>query len=253
MTGACMLFLKEVKRLLGPSQWAAIWSPILMSTLYLVIFSSLISTRFTQVQPCAGGYLSFLVPGLIVLMVVQNAFMNPSTYMVVAKITGSIVFLLLTPIGAAGWLFAFVGAAVVRVVVVALGILLMTYWFCDHISIAHGGVFCCGIFLSAVCAGSWGLMVGLRARNFDQQFIWQNFLITPASILSGAFFSPKILSPTWHALIMWNPCTYMVDYVRYGFTGHTEMGFMTDVQWVGGVSTLSLLLCMCMLKSGCKL
>ncbi|HSW21959.1 MAG TPA: ABC transporter permease, partial [Burkholderiaceae bacterium] len=195
-------------------------APVLTAVLYLLIFGHVLEDR-VQVYP-GVRYTSFLIPGLVMMSVLQNAFANSSSSMVQSKITGSLVFLLVTPLSPAAWYAAYVGASVVRGLVVGVGVLLVTSLFAPALPVYPGWIVVFGV-LGAALMGSLGLIAGLWADKFDQMAAFQNFVVMPMTFLSGVFYSVHSLPAFWQAASHLNPFFYMVDGFRRGFFGVSDV------------------------------
>jgi ABC-2 type transport system permease protein len=249
LEGARTLFYKEVLRFWKVS-FQTVAAPVLTAVLYLLIFGHVLENR---VEVFKGvGYTSFLVPGLVMMSVLQNAFANSSSSLVQSKITGNLVFLLVTPLSHWAWYVAYVGASMVRGLVVGLGVFLVTAWFGPP-SFAEPGWIIVFAALGAGILGTLGLIAGLWADKFDQMAAFQNFIIMPMTFLSGVFYSVKSLPPFWYEVSHLNPFFYMIDGFRCGFFGVSDVSPWLSLGIVGvafiAVATLALRL----LASGYKL
>ena len=249
MDGFETLFRKELLRFwkVGVQTVAA---PVMTSLLYLLIFSHALKGR---VEVFDGvSYTSFLVPGLVMMSVLQNAFANTSSSLTQSKITGNIVFVLLPPIRPGTMFLAYVLAAVIRGLTVGLGVLLVTVWFVEA-RFDHPLWIIVFAIAGSIMLGSLGLIAGIWADKFDQIAAFQNFIIMPLTFLSGVFYSVHSLPPFWQFLSHLNPFFYMVDGFRYGFFGQADTSPWLSLLVVGvsaaGVAALS----MRMLRSGYKL
>ena len=214
------LFLKEIRRFwkVGVQTVAA---PVMTAFLYLLIFGHALSGR----APSLGGvtYTAFLVPGLIMMSVLQNAFANASSSLIQSKVMGNMVFLLLTPLRPIQIFIAYVGASIVRGVAVGLGVLLCTVWFVDMNGISHILWMLVFLLLGSALLGVLGLLAGIWAEKFDQLATFQNFIIMPATFLSGVFYSIHSLPSFWQKATHLNPFFYMIDGFRYGFFGVSDI------------------------------
>jgi ABC-2 type transport system permease protein len=247
--GAGTLFRKEILRFWKVS-FQTVGAPVLTSVLYLLIFGHVLENR---VEAFPGvGYTSFLVPGLVMMTVLQNAFANSSSSLVQSKITGNLVFLLVSPLSHWAWFVAYVGASMVRGLAVGLGVLLVTVWFAP-LRLAEPQWIVVFAALGAAMLGSLGLLAGLWAEKFDQMAAFQNFIIVPMTFLSGVFYSVHSLPPVWLAVSHLNPFFYMIDGFRRGFFGVSDVSPWLSLGVVGvafvGVAALALRL----LASGYKL
>ena len=198
------------------------------------------------------SYTAFLVPGLVMMSLLQNAFANSSSSMVQSKMMGNLVFILLTPLGAPSWFAAYVLAAVVRGLVVGLGVLLVTMWFAPLSFVAPLWILVFAL-LGAAMLGTLGLIAGLWADKFDQMSSFQNFLITPMTFLSGVFYSIHSLPPFWQQVSHLNPFFYMIDGFRYGFFGKSDVSPWLSLGLVGGAYVLVAALALQLLRSGYKI
>src|ERR1044071_254940 len=205
LTGAGTLFRKEILRF-GKVAFQTVAAPVLTAILYLLIFGHVLSNR---VQVFEGvGYTSFLIPGLVMMSVLQNAFANSSSSLIQSKITGNLVFLLVAPLSHWAWFIAYVGAAVVRGLCVGAGVLLVTLWFAPLRAAEPWWIVVFALGGSAIM-GALGLLAGLWAEKFDQIAAFQNFVILPMTFLSGVFYSVHSLPPFWQAMSHLNPFFYM--------------------------------------------
>jgi ABC-2 type transport system permease protein len=193
---------------------------VLTALLYLLIFGHVLEDH-VQVFP-GVGYTSFLIPGLVMMSVLQNAFANSSSSLIQSKITGNLVFLLVTPLSPAAWFLAYVGAAMVRGLAVGSGVLLVTVWFAPP-GVAEPGWIIVFALLGAAILGALGLIAGLWAEKFDQLAAFQNFIIMPMTFLSGVFYSVHSLPAFWQSVSHLNPFFYMIDGFRRGFFGASDV------------------------------
>jgi ABC-2 type transport system permease protein len=225
-------------------------APVLTALLYLVIFGHALEGRLQVYE--GVRYTSFLVPGLVMMSVLQNAFANSSSSLIQSKITGNIVFVLLAPISYLEFFAAYVIAAVVRGLVVGAGVLLVTVWFVELRVQSPLWVLAFAL-LGAGLLGTLGLIAGVVSDKIDQLAAFQNFVIMPLTFLSGVFYSIHSLPPFWQRLSHANPFFYMVDGFRYGFFGASDFPPFASLAIVFAslfaVSSVTLFL----LRSGYKL
>ncbi|WP_326538401.1 ABC transporter permease [Pseudorhodoferax sp.] len=225
-------------------------APVITALLYLLIFGHVLDDH-VQVFP-GVGYTSFLVPGLVMMSVLQNAFANSSSSLIQSKITGNLVFVLVTPLSHWAWFAAYVGASVVRGLAVGLGVLLVTATFVP-LHLAEPGWVLVFALLGAGMLGALGLVAGLWAEKFDQMAAFQNFIIMPMTFLSGVFYSIKSLPPVWQAVSHLNPFFYMIDGFRRGFFGASDVSPWLSLAIVGSAFVLVSSLALALLKSGYKM
>ncbi len=249
LAGASTLFRKEMLRFWKVG-FQTVAAPVLTAVLYLLIFGHVLDK---QVEAFPGvGYTSFLVPGLVMMSVLQNAFANSSSSLVQSKITGNLVFLLVTPLSHWAWFVAYVGASVVRGLVVGAGVMLVTVWFAPLRLAEPWWIF---IFaaLGAGMLGSLGLIAGLWADKFDQMAAFQNFIIMPMTFLSGVFYSVHSLPGAWQAVSHLNPFFYMIDGFRRGFFGVSDVPPLISLAVVGASFLLVSGIALRLLATGYKL
>jgi ABC-2 type transport system permease protein len=249
MTGWRTLFYKELLRFWKVS-FQTVAAPVLTAMLYLLIFGHVLEDHVKVYDQVS--YTRFLVPGLVMMSVLQNAFANSSSSLVQSRITGNLVFLLVTPLSHWAWFMAYVGAAMVRGLVVGLGVLLVTLLLVPlHLQQPLWAL----VFalLGAAMLGTMGLIAGLWAEKFDQMAAFQNFLIMPMTFLAGVFYSIHSLPAFWQAASHLNPFFYMVDGFRRGFFGSSDVSPWISLAVVGGSFLVVAALALQLLRSGYKL
>ena len=219
MIGFQTLLYKEVLRFRKVAT-QTIAAPVLTALLYLLIFGHVLEEH-VQVYP-GVKYTAFLIPGLVMMSVLQNAFANASSSLIQSKITGNLVFVLLPPLSHWEMFGAYVLASVVRGLAVGAGVFVITAWFADLTFVAPWWILVFGL-LGASILGTMGLIAGIWAEKFDQLAAFQNFLIMPATFLSGVFYSIHSLPPFWQTVSNFNPFFYMIDGFRYGFFGQSDV------------------------------
>jgi ABC-2 type transport system permease protein len=249
MTGFWALCYKEVLRF-GKVGVQTVAAPVLTALLYLVIFGHALEGR---VQVYEGvRYTSFLVPGLVMMSVLQNAFANSSSSLIQSKITGNIVFVLLSPISYLEFFAAYVAASIFRGLVVGAGVLMVTVWFVDLRLQAPLWVLAFGL-LGAALLATLGLIAGILSDKIDQLAAFQNFVVVPLTFLSGVFYSIHALPPLWQQLSHANPFFYMVDGFRYGFFGVSDFSPGASLAIVAAFLLVVSSMTLSLLKSGYKL
>lgn len=249
MIGFQTLFYKEVLRFWKVAT-QTLTAPIVTAMLYLMIFGHVLEGR-VEVYP-GVGYTAFLIPGLVMMSILQNAFANSSSSLIQSKITGNLVFVMLPPLSHWELFSAYVLAAVVRGFAVGAGVFIITAWFANLSFVAPWWILIFAL-LGAVMLGTMGLIAGIWAEKFDQLAAFQNFLIMPATFLSGVFYSIHSLSPTWQTVSHFNPFFYMIDGFRYGFFGQSDVNPLLSLSIVSAFSLLLAAIAVGMLKSGYKL
>jgi len=219
LAGWQTLFYKEVLRFWKVG-FQTVAAPVLTSVLYLLIFGHVLEDHVKVYDRLS--YTGFLVPGLVMMSILQNAFANSSSSLIQSKIMGNLVFLLLTPLSHWNWFFAYVASSVMRGLVVGTGVYLVTWWFATPTFAAPLWALVFAL-LGAALMGSLGLIAGLWAEKFDQLAGFQNFIIMPMTFLSGVFYSIQSLPPFWQTVSHLNPFFYMIDGFRYGFFGLSDV------------------------------
>ena len=239
MSGWQTLFYKEVLRFWKVS-FQTIAAPVLTSLLYLMIFGHVLEDHVKVYDTIS--YTAFLVPGLVMMAVLQNAFANSSSSLIQSKIMGNLVFVLLTPLSHWAWFVAYVGSSIARGLCVGAGVLAVTAFFVRPGFAAPVWILVFAL-LGAGMLGALGLIAGLWAEKFDQMAAFQNFIIMPMTFLSGVFYSIHSLPGFWQQVSHLNPFFYMIDGFRYGFFGQSDVSPWLSLSIVGtamlGVSAIA--------------
>jgi len=249
MSGWQTLFYKEALRFWKVS-FQTVAAPVLTAVLYMLIFGHVLEDHvkiFGQVS-----YTAFLVPGLVMMSVLQNAFANSSSSLVQSKIMGSLVFLLLTPLSHWSWFFAYVGSSVARGLLVGLGVLAATSFFGLPTFVAPVWTLLFAV-LGAALLGALGVIAGLWADKFDQMAAFQNFVIMPMTFLSGVFYSIHSLPPFWQGISHLNPFFYMIDGFRFGFFGVSDVSPWLSLGIVGTTLLAVSAIAVHLLRTGYKI
>jgi ABC-2 type transport system permease protein len=249
MMGWQALFYKEILRFWKVS-FQTVAAPVLTSLLYLLIFGHVMADRVKVYDTVS--YSAFLVPGLVMMSVLQNAFANSSSSLIQSKIMGNLVFILLAPLNHWSWFVAYVGSSMVRGLVVGLGVLSVTLFFTDISAAAPLWILVFAL-LGAAMLGALGLIAGLWSEKFDQMAAFQNFVIMPMTFLSGVFYSIHSLPPFWQTLSHLNPFFYMIDGFRYGFFGVSDVSPWLSFGLVSSALVVVSGVALSMLKSGYKI
>jgi ABC-2 type transport system permease protein len=225
MTAFATLFYKETLRFWKVSI-QTVAAPVLTALLYLLVFAHALEGRVRVYDGVT--YTQFLVPGLVMMSVLQNAFANSSSSLIQSKMTGNIVFILLPPISHLEFCCAYVAAAVVRGVVVGAGVAAAAALF---VPLGMAAPLWALVFavLGAGLLGAMGLVAGILSEKIDQLAAFQNFVIVPLTFLSGVFYSIHSLPAVWQALSHFNPFFYLIDGFRYGFFGVSDVSPVTSL------------------------
>ena len=247
-SGFPALFRKEVKRFYKVA-FQTVAAPILTAVLYLLIFGHILAN-----SPKIYGYeyAAFLIPGLVMMSILQNAFANTSSSLIQSKITGNLVFVLLAPLSHIEFFAAYVGAAMIRGLCVGFGVFMVTIWFAKIPFAAPIWIFVFALLGSSLL-GAMGLVAGIWADKFDQLAAAQNFVVTPLTMLSGVFYSIHSLPPFWQKVSHFNPFFYMIDGFRYGFFGQSDVSPWQSFFVLLFAFIVVTFICLKLLKSGYKL
>ena len=249
MTGWQMLLYKEVLRFWRVAA-QTITGPILTALLYLLVFGQALESHVRVYDNVS--YTAFLVPGLAMMSLLQNAFANSSSSLVASKVMGNLVFLLLTPLSAWHWFVAYVGAAVVRGLVVGLGVLAVSLIFAVPPLVQPLWALLFAVLGSALM-GALGVVAGLWSEKFEQMAAFQNFAVMPMTFLSGVFYSINSLPPFWQTVSHFNPFFYMIDGFRYGFFGVSDVSPWLSLGIVTAATTGVGLWALLLLRMGYKI
>jgi len=249
MSGFPTLLYKEVLRFWKVA-FQTVAAPVLTALLYLMIFGQVMD-RHVRVYDTVS-YTAFLVPGLVMMSVLQNAFANSSSSLIQSKITGNLVFVLLPPISYAEFFAAYVLAAMARGAVVGLGVLLVTVPLVELTVREPLWVLLFALMGSAIL-GALGLVAAILAEKIDQVAAFQNFLIMPLTFLSGVFYSVHSLPPFWQGVSRFNPVFYMIDGFRYGFFGVSDVDPLASLGVASACLAVVSALTLALLKSGYRL
>ncbi len=216
--GFWTLFTKEVRRFLKVTVQTVL-TPMVTALLYLLVFGQALEAH-VEVYP-GIGYSAFLIPGLMMMSIIQNAFANSSSSLIQSKMTGNLVFVLLAPISSLEFFAAFVLAAVVRGLLVALAVYAVAVLFVD-LPLAHPWAIAVFAVIGSATLGALGVIAGIWADKYDQLAGFQNFFILPLSFLSGVFYSIHSLPGVWQQISHFNPFFYLIDGFRWGFFGQSD-------------------------------
>ena len=248
--GFYTLLKKEVMRfwsVLGQT----VTAPVLTALLYLLVFAQALQGRVVSGYD-GISYTQFLLPGLVMMTVLQNAFANTSSSLAQSKVNGNLVFLLMAPIGPVEMFLAYVGAALVRALLVALAMLAVAGPMVG-LPIANPFALLAMFLLAGSALAVLGMIAGIVSTKFDHLAAFSNFIITPLSFLSGVFYSVHSLPAIWFTASHLNPFFYMIDGFRYGFFGHSDVSIWLSLGWTAGFFVLMASVCLWMLVTGYKL
>ncbi len=249
MTGLQTLIYKETLRFWKVA-FQTIAGPVLTAMLYLLVFGQALEAHVKVYN--SVSYTAFLVPGLAMMSLLQNAFANSSSSLIMSKMMGNIVFLMLTPLSYMNWYVAYVGAAVLRGLVVGLGVFVVSAFFTDLSFVAPLWIFVFAV-MGASLMGTLGLIAGLWAEKFDQLAAFQNFVVMPMTFLSGVFYSIHSLPAFWQGVSHLNPFFYMIDGFRFGFFGVSDVSPWLSLAVVASVLAVVSAIAIHLLRTGYKI
>ena len=249
MSGFPTLLYKEVLRFWKVS-FQTVAAPVLTTLLYLLVFAHALAAH---VQAFPGvPYLHFLIPGLAMMAMLQNAFANSSSSIIQSKITGNMVFILLPPLSALEIFGAYLLAAMVRALTVGLGVFAATLWIVP-IPMRHPLWTLAFAVVGAGMLGTLGIIAGIWSEKFDQLAAFQNFVVMPLTFLAGVFYSVHTLPPFWQAISRLNPFFYAIDGFRYGFFGQSDIEPAASLAFAAGAFAVLSWLTVLLLARGYKL
>jgi ABC-2 type transport system permease protein len=219
LRGPYTLFRKEVLRFKAVAL-QTVAAPVITALLYVIVFAQMLS-RGAPIQPGVEN-LAFLVPGLAMMSLLQNAFSNSSSSLMQSKLNGNLVFVLLSPLSPLEIFAAFTAAATVRGFVIGGGIVAGAALFV-HLPAPAPAVVIAFAVLGGALLGALGLIAALWATRFEELAGFQSFVVVPLSFLSGVFYRVDALHEPWHSISLMNPFFYLVDGFRYGFFGDSAV------------------------------
>ena len=237
--GCWALLVKEIRRFYSVSV-QTVFAPIISSLLFLLIFGQVVSSEISAFSEVS--YSQFLIPGLVMMTILQNAFANSSSSLIQSKVYGNLSFVLLSPLSPLEFYIAFVVASIVRGFAVGVGVFLVG-WLAFDVPLHSISIILVFAILGSALMGSIGIAAGILADKYDQLAAFQNFLIVPLTFLSGVFYSIKSLPEIWQFISHFNPFFYMVDGFRYGFFGQSDASI-----WFSLFATISFFLLITMIN-----
>lgn len=249
MTGWQTLLYKEVLRFWKVA-FQTVAGPVLTAMLYLLIFGHALESHVKVYDQVS--YTAFLVPGLAMMSLLQNAFANSSSSLITSKVMGNLVFLMLTPLSYMNWFVAYVGASVIRGLIVGVCVVAISFFFTTLNFVAPVWIFVFAV-MGAALMGTLGLIAGLWAEKFDQLAAFQNFVVMPMTFLSGVFYSIHSLPAFWQGVSHLNPFFYMIDGFRYGFFGVSDVSPWLSLGVVGMALVLVSVIAIQLLRTGYKI
>ncbi len=249
MIGLKTLIGKEVGRFLNVYTQTIV-APVVTTLLYYAVFA----LAFGGIAKTIGGisYMVFLAPGLIMMTMVQNAFANTSSSIVIAKVQGNIVDVLMPPISAGELFTGYMVGGIIRGMIVG-AVCAVAVWATVGIEIHALWAVVAYAVLGNAMLSSLGLAAGIWSQKFDHIAAVTNFIVTPMTFLSGTFYSAEQLPGIWNTLVHYNPFFYMIDGFRYGFTGHADGNLLAGLACLIVINILLCILTLRMVQTGYKI
>ncbi len=248
-TGLWTLYLKEVGRFM--KVWSqTLLGPVVSSLLFIIIFSLALGAATRTIGDIP--YLSFLVPGLVMMTMTQNAFANSSSSIMVGKVQGNIVDVLMPPLSPGELVVGYIAGSVTRGVMCGGFVLLVVAFWID-LTVSSWFLLIYYAVIATVILGLLGTIGGIWANKFDEMAAMTNFIITPLSFLSGTFYTIDRLPPFWQAISHANPFFYLIDGFRAAFLGQAEGSLLFGSLYVLTIAVALWVVAWSMLKSGYKL
>ncbi len=249
MTGWQTLLYKETLRFWKVA-FQTVAGPVLTAMLYLLIFGHALEAHVKVHDQVS--YTAFLVPGLAMMSLLQNSFANSSSSLIMSKVMGNLVFIMLAPLSYLNWFVAYVGAAVIRGLIVGLGVFAVSSMFTSVSLVAPLWIVIFAL-MGAALMGTLGLIAGLWAEKFDQLAAFQNFVVMPMTFLSGVFYSIHSLPKFWQSVSHVNPFFYMIDGFRFGFFGVSDVSPWLSLSVVATALVLVSAIALYLLRTGYKI
>ena len=249
MTGGQTLLYKETLRFWKVA-FQTVAGPVLTAMLYLLIFGHALEAHVKVYDQVS--YTAFLVPGLAMMSLLQNSFANSSSSLIMSKVMGNLVFIMLAPLSYLNWFVAYVGAAVIRGLIVGLGVFAVSSMFTSVSLVAPLWIVIFAV-MGAALMGTLGLIAGLWAEKFDQLAAFQNFVVMPMTFLSGVFYSIHSLPKFWQSVSHVNPFFYMIDGFRFGFFGVSDVSPWLSLSVVATALVLVSAIALYLLRTGYKI
>ncbi len=247
--GCWTLYSRETRRFLNVKMQTIV-APALTAIMYLIVFRYAMGER--SVPGLRVPYFEFLVPGLVMMSMMQNAFANTSSSIMVGKLMNVQIFLMMAPLSAIELTIAFLSAAVTRAAIVAIVLLLVLAPF-THIHIEHLWMILFYGICGSIIMGGMGLIGGMWSKTFDDMALLNNFIIMPLTFLSGVFYSVKQLPETWQAVNHFNPFFYLIDGFRHGFLNVGDTDPSQAIAIVSIATCVTIVACWQLWRTGWKL
>ncbi|GGE48205.1 transport permease protein [Halopseudomonas oceani] len=233
--GVKAIYLSEMARMMR-TRLQSIASPVISTSLYFIVFGAAIGTRMTEVDGVSYG--AFIIPGLIMLMLLNESISNASFGIYMPRFTGTIYEVLSAPVSPVEIVVGYVGAAATKSVLLGLLVLLTARLFVDY-EIQHPVWMLGFLILTAVTFSLFGFIIGVWADGFEKLQIIPLMIVTPLAFLGGSFYSITMLPPFWQTVTLFNPVVYLISGFRWSFYGAADVHIGVSV----GMTLVFLTLC----------
>ena len=247
--GAWMLFRRELARFMKVAGQTIV-SPVLTTLLWFIVFGYSLGSRLDEIQ--GVPYVDFLVPGLIMLNLINNAFLNTGFSLFISKVHGSVVDVLLTPLTPLQIIFGYIAASLLRAMIIG-GLIWLVAGVMGAGTLHNPAFTLVFMILTSTAFALFGLVVAILADDFDHINLFPAFLIMPLTFLGGVFYSLDMLPSPWDTVSLANPILYMVNGLRYGMTGVSDVPVGLGLLFVTMLAGLFGLVAYYLLASGKKL
>ena len=245
-SGLQTLYIKEVKRFLNVFAQTVL-APAITTLLFYIIFTISVDREYLSGE--GYNFSEFLAPGLICMAIMQNAFANTSSSILISKVQGNIVDILMTPLTEYELTFSYSLGGVTRGLLVGLSVTLAII-FIVPLKIFNIFIVLYFAFFSSLLLSLLGILCGIWAKKFDHMASITNFVILPLTFLSGTFYSVSRLPEVWHFFANWNPFFYIIDGFRFGFIGESDSNIMMGMIILGFFNSFFLLFTIHVFKKG---
>ena len=225
----------------------SIATPVVSTSLYFVVFGSAIGSRITDIDGIS--YAAFIVPGLIMLSILNESINNASFGVYMPKFTGTIYEVLTAPISYVEILFGYVGAAATKSIILS-GLILLTASFFVELHIQHPLLMILFIVLTSISFSLFGFIIGIWADSWSKLQIIPMLVVTPLIFLGGSFYSIHMLPGVWQKISLFNPVVYLISGFRWSFYEQSDVSLSVSLFMIFGFLTTCILLARWMIKSG---
>jgi ABC-2 type transport system permease protein len=219
------IYIYEMRRFLR-TLFQSFFSPVILTSLYFIVFGAAIGSKIDTVDGVSYG--AFIVPGLIMLNVMNESTSNASFGIFMPKFEGTIYEILSAPISFYEIVLGYVGAAATKSVIIGLVVLGTAYLFVE-LPIAHPGVMLFFLLMTCISFSLLGFIIGILSRNWEQLQVMPLLVITPLVFLGGSFYSISMLPPIWQYITMFNPVVYLISGFRWSFFGTSDMSIFISL------------------------